>query len=115
MQVERCPSCGARYNVSRLRAGATFSCRRCTAKVLVGSAVAAAPAAAAPPRPRPPAVRVTGLWLAAAGLLTLLASLTIVNGSIGEQGLRAPWDAFDAGLVRGTETVAIALVGALAL
>ena len=35
IRVERCPSCGAPYNVTRLDAGARFTCRRCQAVVHV--------------------------------------------------------------------------------
>src|SRR5262249_22614313 len=53
LRVERCPACGARYNVTRLAPGSRFSCRRC------GSAVAVRAAA---PEAAPSRTRVALAW-----------------------------------------------------
>jgi hypothetical protein len=82
MQVERCPSCGARYNVSRLRPGAVFACRRCTARVRVGGDVEAS---SAPPR-------VGGPGLVIAGALAIGVPFLLANPGAGVSADRWPWE-----------------------
>jgi hypothetical protein len=82
MRVQACPSCGARYNVSRLEDGAVFACRRCQAEVAVGAARVAAPARRGP-----------SYALVFAGLLMIAATFLKANPSFGDIP-QWPWEAF---------------------
>ncbi len=106
MQVERCPSCGARYNVSRLRSGTAFACRRCGAKVRVGGGAS----------PEAPA-RVGGVGLVVAGLLMVAALFLYANPSFGVKAARWPWEHWSTSgsLARQTDIVLWVLVAALGL
>jgi hypothetical protein len=79
MRVQACPSCGARYNVARLDDGATFQCRRCPARVTVGS---------------PSGRRTTSAALSVAGLLLIGALFLKSNPEFGETQ-DWPWETFE--------------------
>ena len=108
MRVERCPSCGARYNVSRLATGAPFSCRRCGAVVVVGAQEGAT---------RGPRTRLGLVVLAVLGLAaTVLRGLQPAGAWSGPDGdgvlLDLPLEAL---VALATAALACALAGWLGL
>jgi len=78
MNVQRCPSCGARYRVERLDPGDTFECRRCQAVVTVEGT-------------EPAGRGFVSLGLLTAGLLVLAGLLLEVNPSFGHVAAW-PWE-----------------------
>lgn len=73
LRVERCGTCGARYNVSRLAIGSRFACRRCASVVTVGAGDGRAHAAPSlPGAPLAEDRREARRWLVAAGAVTLV-------------------------------------------
>jgi hypothetical protein len=80
MRVQVCPSCGARYNVAQLDDGMTFQCKRCPARVTVGSTAGAGR-------------RTTSAALSIAGLLLIGALFLKSNPEFGETQ-DWPWETF---------------------
>lgn len=103
MKVQSCPSCGARYRVERLEAGAVFLCSRCRAQVQVG-------AETPPPQPVAPGLIVSGL-------LVLVGLLLYANPKFGFGESRWPWELLLDGTTLATKATIVvwALAGAWAL
>ncbi|MHC5010292.1 MAG: hypothetical protein ACYTG6_04985 [Planctomycetota bacterium] len=82
MKVQRCLSCGARYDVEQLDLGAVFECRRCGKPVTVGEGDEKGP---------PPGVS-WGLFVA--GLVMVGSAFLLANPSFGVNAQAWPWELF---------------------